>query len=41
MVVKKQQIAIYIIGLKHLIQNKKLLSRHRDLEDLEFLLKIE
>jgi hypothetical protein len=41
MVVKNQQIEIYIIGLKHLIQNKRILSRHRDLEDLEFLLKIE
>lgn len=40
-VVKKQRIEIYIIGLEHLIQNKKVLSRHKDLEDLEFLLKIE
>ena len=41
MIVKKQQVEVNIIGLKHLIHNKKTLSRHKDLEDLEFLLKIE
>jgi len=40
-IVKKRRIEIYIIGLKHLIRNKRILSRPRDLEDLEFLLKIE
>jgi hypothetical protein len=41
MVVRNQRIEIYFIGLKHLIQNKKVLGRHQDLADLEFLLKIE
>jgi hypothetical protein len=37
----ERRIEIYFIGLKQLIQNKKVLSRHRDLADLDFLLKIE
>jgi hypothetical protein len=41
MIVKKKRTEVYFIGLRHLIQNKKVLGRHQDLADLEFLLKIE
>ncbi|MCJ7811999.1 hypothetical protein MUP95_01595, partial [bacterium] len=39
--IKGEQIPIYIIGLKQLIQNKKTMKRYKDLDDLKFLDKVK
>lgn len=39
--VGEEEIPIYFIGLAQLIQNKRNISRYKDLEDLKYLMKIK
>ncbi len=35
--IKSEEMPIYIIGLEQLIQNKRMMKRYKDLDDLQFL----